>query len=159
MTRLMSVFAVLGLLLASSAASAQDLANQLVGVWLRTADTPSTRKYDDGSTAHRQLMGSLIFTKGGYFAVMQHPVDHKTASSPEERSAAVRNTFFGSGTYRVEGDQVILKYEVCGIASWIGTERKPNLKMDGKNLIWTTPQIKDPEGKTYVETYINVRAE
>ena len=159
MIRLMPVFAFFGLLLASSVASAQDLANQIVGVW--QWGTESTRKYaDSNDTQQRQIKGIVIFTKGGRFAIMQHPADAKTPTNPEELGKLAMSQFFGAGTYKVEGDKVTLKYEVCGNPSWIGQERKPNLKVDGKTMTWVTPELKDiATGKMFVDTYTNTRVE
>jgi hypothetical protein len=140
-------------------ASAQDLANQIVGVW--EWGTESTRKYvDGGDPQNRQIKGVAIFTKGGRFAVMQYPADAKPPSNDADLAALYRTTFFGSGTYKVEGNQVVLKYEVCGNPTWIGQERRPNLKItDGKTMVWVTPQFKDADGKTFVDTYMNTRVE
>ena len=156
MTRLMGAFVFLGLLLTAGMASAQDLANQLVGVW---QFGPSTRQYDGGEKKDHPISGTVIFTKGGHFAVMQHPTERKAATNDAELAALYRTSFFGSGTYKVEGDQVVLKYEVCGNPTWIGQERRPNFKAADKNMTWTTPQLKDPEGKTFVDTYTITRLE
>ena len=156
MTKLMSLFVFLGLLFAAEIAAAQDLANQIVGVWQLNT---TSRKHDGGDTANRQMSGTFIFTKGGHFAVMQHPTERKAATNDAELAAMGRAMFFGSGTYKVEGDQVVLKYEVCGNPTWIGQERRPNLKVDGKTMVWVTPQLKEDDGKTYVDTYTSTRSE
>ena len=110
MTRLTCAFVFMALLFSAEIASAQDLANQIVGVW---QFGPSTRKYGGGDTTNRQISGSVIFTKGGHFAVMQHPAEQKAPANDAELAALARTSFFGSGTYKVEGDKVVLKYEVC----------------------------------------------
>jgi hypothetical protein len=156
MTRLTYAFVFLALLFSAEIAFAQDLANQIVGVW---QFGPSTRKYDGGDTTNRQISGTVIFTKGGHFAVMQHPAEPKTPANDAELAALARTSFFGSGTYKVEGDKVVLKYEVCGNPTWIGQERRPNMKVDGKTMTWLTPPIKDADGKSYVDTYTNTRVE
>lgn len=158
MTRLTCAFVFLGLLFSAELASAQDLAHQIVGVW---QFGPSTRKYDGGDAKDHPITGMVIFTKGGHFALMQHPANHKDqkAASDAEMAAMVRTTFFGSGTYKVEGDKPVLKYEVCGNPTWIGQERRPNIRVDGKTMTWVTPQLKDPEGKSFVDTYTITRVE
>ena len=52
MTRLTCAFVFLALLFSAEIAFAQDLANQIVGVW---QFGPSTRKYDGGDTTNRQI--------------------------------------------------------------------------------------------------------
>ena len=135
-----------------------DLAKQIGGVW--QWGTESTRKFEGEEAQKRQIKGVVVFTKSGRFAIMQHPVDQKPATNPEELGALYRSQFFGSGTYKVEGDKVTLKYEVCGDPSWIGQERKPDLKIEGKTMTWVTPQLKDATtGKMFVDTYTNTRVE
>jgi hypothetical protein len=122
------------LMMFSQIALAQDLASQLVSEWRQTS---VARKYVmSGVLKPGEPSGVAIFTRGGFFAF--------TLKSTE---------FFGSGTFKVEGDVVVLRYEVCSEPSWIGQERRPTMRVAGKILTWTGAPLKDAAGDTYNEIY------
>src|SRR5262249_53035148 len=108
-SRLASALALVFLLTSSEIAAAQDLASQLVGVWKRTS--AARKSIESGSMAQpRDLGGVAVFTPGGRFVFTQHAAERKgpagAAFSDAEWAALARSSFFGSGTYKVEGDVV-----------------------------------------------------
>lgn len=161
-SKLVSAFALVFLLTSSGIAAAQDLASQLVGVWKRT---DSVRKSGDGgeTISTRPLGGVAIFTRGALFAVTLHYNDRKVPAgavpTDHELAELAKTSFFGSGTYKVEGDVVVLRYESCSIPSWIGAERRATMKVTDKVLTWTTPQFKDAAGKAYFDIISQTRLE
>ena len=122
------------LMMSSQIALAQDLASQLIGEWKQTS---AVQKYAvSGAMNRRGPSGVAIFSRGGFFAF--------TLNATE---------FFGSGTFKVEGDVVVLRYEVCSNPSWIGQERRPTMQVTDKVLTWTGALLKDVVGDAYNEIY------
>jgi hypothetical protein len=116
------------LTMSSEIALAQDLASQLVGVWKQTA---AVDKYvESGAMKNRGPGGVAIFSRGGFFA---HTFD--------------RTGFFASGTYKAQGDAVVIRIEASSAPQWVGEERRPTMKIADGVLTWTSPQVKDWDGK------------
>ena len=162
-SKLACAVALIFLLTSSEIAVAQDLASQLIGVWKRTS---AVRKYtESGYVAQpRELVGVAVFTRGGLFAVTQHAAERKgpegAVATDAEWAALARSSFFGSGTYKVEGDVVVLRYDSSSNPLWIGEERRATMKVADKVLTWTTPPFKDAwDGKPYVEIVTQTRLE
>ena len=119
---------------------AQDLAYQLRGLWKQTS---VVHKYvESGVVNSRNTSGVIMFSYDGLFAI-----------------TLVAGSFFGSGTFKVEGDVVVLRYELCSQQSWIGQERRSSMQVANKVLTWTTAQLVDSGGKAYHETYTLERIE
>jgi Lipocalin-like domain len=160
-SNLIGAAALLFLLTSSGLVAAQDLASQLVGVWKRTE---SVRQYvDGGEPVKRELGGVAIFTRGGLFAVTLYYADRKAPAgavpTDEELAALARSSFSGSGTYKVEGDTVVLRYDSSSNPSWIGAERRATMKIADKVLTWTSPQYTDATGKPGFDVITQVRLE
>jgi hypothetical protein len=64
-----------------------------------------------------------------------------------ERIALYDTMSFGSGTYRVEGTTISLRYDTSSNQSWTGTERKTQPQVSGKTLTWPSAPYKAPGGK------------
>ena len=138
----------------SEIAEAADLASQLPGVWKRTS---IVRKYVDSDQVAKPLgdnpTGVAVFTSGGFFAMTNAADGRKKFAGPEptdsEAAALYKTAFFGSGTYKIEGGDVVLRYESSLDPSFVGAERRPKMAISGRVLTWTTPQFKDASGKAY----------
>jgi len=165
-SKLLGAIALLFLLTSSEIAAAQDLASQMVGVWKRTA---YVRKYVDGGEMTKPVGenpgGIATFTRGGHFTVTLLAEGRKAPAgatpTDAELAALFKTVFFGSGTYKVEGDKVILRYDSSSLPSWTGAERRITLVVsgNGKVLTWTTPEFKDAAGKAYIDTITQERLE
>ena len=122
------------LMMSPQIALAQELASQLIGEWKQTG---VVQKYAvSGAINRRGPSGVALFTRGGFFAF--------TLNGTE---------FFGSGTFKVEGDVVVLRYQVCSNPSFIGQERRPTMQVTDKVLTWTGAALKDVVGDVYNEIY------
>ena len=69
------------------------------------------------------------------------------------------SSFFGSGTYKVEGDVAVLRYDSSSNPSWIGAERRATMKVADKVLTWTSPRYTDANGKTGFDVITQTRLE
>ena len=147
-TQRFSPIVVLGfLLILPYAVAAQDLTTQLNGVWkltslvLRDLDTGTTR-----NTFGEKPAGYAIFTRGGHFTWAWVSDGRKTPTGPlpshAERVALYNTLAFGSGSYRLEGNTVSLRYDSSWNQSWTGTERKAEMQVSGKTLTWKSPPFK-----------------
>jgi hypothetical protein len=80
--------------------------------------------------------------------------------SDPERIALWNSLAFGSGTYRVEGSAVFLRYDSSWNQSWTGTERKAEMQVSGKTLTWKSQPFKAiQDGKDVVTIFTMERME
>ncbi len=77
---------------------------------------------------------------------MQFATDRKAPVTPNpteaERAALWTSMSAYSGTYRLEGNKLIVLIENSSIQSWNGTKRIINIETDGKKLIGTSEPFK-----------------
>jgi hypothetical protein len=142
---------VLGFLLLTLvyAAAAQDLATQLNGVWKHTSIVE--KQLETGAITNmygEKPVGLAVFTRGGHFTWGYVSDGRKAPAGPvpsdSERIALYNSLAFGSGTYRVEGSAVFLRYDSSWNQSWTGTERKAEMEVSGTVLTWKSPPYKSP---------------
>jgi hypothetical protein len=136
-------------------ALSQDLASQIVGVWKRTSQVQ--KEIATGTTNHtygEKVSGPAIFTRGGHFMWVIAGEGRKPAAAPvatdAERIALFNSLAYGSGTYKVEGNKVHLRYDTSWNEGWTGTERVAEMQVSGKTLTWTSPPIRTLDGKDVV---------
>jgi len=155
-TRLSSSIVAVGLLLIlSHAAAAQDLTTQLNGVWKLTSLVQ--REIATGTTTNtygEKPGGYAVFTRGGHFIWGFFTDGRKAPAGPvpsdAERVALYNTLAVGSGSYRVEGNTVSLRYDSSWNQSWTGTERKAEMQVSGKTLTWKSPSFKSLDGKDVI---------
>jgi Lipocalin-like domain len=151
------------LLSSSHLAAAQDLAAQLIGVWkgkgfaekiLATGETTKPRGESPTGTA--------TFSRGGHFTWIIINDGRKVPASPAtdaDRVALFNSLAFGTGTYKVEGDKVALRYDGSWNQAWTGTERIQTLQISGEVLTWTSAPFKMADGKEAVAIFTYERVE
>ncbi|HJP67942.1 MAG TPA: lipocalin-like domain-containing protein [Sphingomicrobium sp.] len=135
-----TTFVVFGLLgLCPMPAPAQDLAQALVGAWRLVS--LETKEVQSGKVARPmgdQVAGAFVFTKGGHFSGMVFRGDRKAPEGPNatetERVALFNSLVAYHGTYRTEGDKLIMKIANSHIQSWNGTERVLTIELNGTRL-------------------------
>ena len=115
-SKLIGAIALLFLLTSSEIATAQDLASQLVGVWKFTVVAQKYVGNEELTKSWGENPGGMMsFSRGGYFINTMHADGRKAPAGAKPTDAELaelfRTIFFGSGTYKVEGDKVILRYE------------------------------------------------
>jgi hypothetical protein len=123
-------------------AAAQDAASSIVGVWKWTSVV--TKEVATGKTVHplgEGLIGWQIWTRGGHHMFIATAANRKApeGASPTdaERIELLKTATFGSGTYRVEGNTVITRYDTSWHQAWTGTERTMTMEINGKTLTLT----------------------
>jgi hypothetical protein len=150
-----AVLTSLALALFASPAIGADLADELLGVWRLTSVTHTV--LETGEV--RQPLGDrptgvATFSSGGYFTWQSVadrrfvPVAIQGGYTP--RALLFETADFGSGRYRVEGDQVILRYEHAWNQVWAGVERIQTMRVDDDILTWTAPPLTTYSGALVV---------
>lgn len=95
-------------------------------------------------------MGLCIFSRGGHFAwTFVSDEREKMRKAPATDADIVRlfsTSTFGSGTYRVAGDQVQLTYLTAFDERWTGTKRIAFMHVYGEALTWATETFRLPDG-------------
>src|SRR5262245_26710152 len=113
-------------LLVASPAVAQDLASQIIGVWkgkgfvqkvLATGEI--TKPKGENPT------GTATFSRGGHFTWIFIDDGRKVPTSTAtdaDRVALFDTLSFGTGTYKIEGAKIALRYDGSWNQAWTGTE-------------------------------------
>jgi len=148
LSRIATVAAALCLILISSGAGrTQDLATAIIGVWkvvsIETKEVASgkvTRPLGD------QLAGTFVFTHGGRFSGTVFRADRKppegaNATDPE-RVALFNSLVAYNGSYRIDGDKLVMTIENSHIQSWNGTNRVLTIAINGTRLIGRSAPLK-----------------
>jgi hypothetical protein len=139
------MFVALSLLLTIGyAATAQDPASQIIGVWKATeiirkeVDSGKTEKpYGDKLTAY------FIYTRQGVFSWTFVAENRKkpagAALTDAERIELFNTMSFGTGTFKVEGGKIIHRYDSSWHHAWAGMERvTPFPVITGKKMVNTS---------------------
>src|SRR4029077_10902136 len=144
---LMSAVALALLLTLPRPAPAQDLASQLVGVW--NLNSQVRKEIATGATSNsygEKPVGRFIFTRGGHAAFTIVGTDRKAPASPNltdaERVELFKTLSFGSGTYKVEGNKVVTRYDTSWHQLWTGKDISAQSDINGKTLTLTTEPFK-----------------
>lgn len=152
------------LFVASANAVAQDLASQIVGVWKGKGLVQ--KAVAGGEILGRPMgdnpTGTAIFSRGGHFTWVFVAEGRKAPGNPmtdADRVALYGTLSFGTGTYRVDGDKVSLRYDGSWNQAWTGTERVQTLQIAGKVLTWTSAPFKRPDGREAVAIFTYERVE
>ena len=123
----------------------------VVGVW--KAKSIETKDIASGTVAKpfgEQPNATFIFTAGGHLAAVITAGERKSPGSPNrtdaERAELHRTLSAYSGTYRVEGNKLIIAIKNSSIQSWNGTNRVLSLELKGTTLIGTSAPFKSAVG-------------
>ena len=157
MKRILTMVAGLAFMLTSAHwAAAQDLSSQIVGVWKLTSY--ARKDVETGKTSAtfgERPVGYCHYTRAGHFIVnyvaQDRKINEKAELTDAESLDAFKTLSASGGTYKIEGDKVIHKYEVSYIPSWAGTTRTFQAQIAGNKLSLTTAPFKSRrDGKDIV---------
>ena len=120
-------------------ALAQDLAQTIVGAWkLVSLETKEVQSGKVSRPMGDKVTGAFVFTKGGHFSGIVVRGDRKAPEGPNateaERVALFNSLVAYHGTYRTDGNKLIMKIENSHIQSWNGTERVLSVEISGTRL-------------------------
>ena len=149
MKRILKAVAALSLLLTMGyAATAQEQASQIIGVWKATeiirkeVESGKIEKpYGDKLTAY------FIYTRGGVFSWTFVAENRKkpagAALTDPERIELFNTMSFGTGTYKVEGGKIFYRYDSSWHHAWAGMERvTPFPVITGTKMVNTSAPFK-----------------
>jgi hypothetical protein len=89
-------------------------------------------------------VGYQIYTAEGRSISVITGEGRRTPTTDQDRSELWKSMLGGSGTYRVEGDNIVLKTDVSSVPAFVGTERVSSFRIDGDRLQITTPWMDAP---------------
>ncbi len=126
---------------------AQDLAQQIVGVW--KARSFENVELDTGKaikTFGDKPQSIYVFTKGGSFSII---IAHDERKAPptgvltdEDRVHLHKTMAANAGTYRVAGGKVSYTYTMASNGLWTGTTRENEVSIVGNVMTQKSPQAK-----------------
>jgi len=129
------------------AVNAQASPSAIVGVWRVTS--VETREVASGRVVRPfgdHPTGTFVFTHGGRMVGMQFASNRKAPAGPNateaERAALLSSMSAYSGTYRVEGKQLVMVIEDSSIQSWNGSTRTINIDIHGTKLTGTSESFR-----------------
>ena len=142
------ILAALALLITlPTTSTAQDLSSAIVGVWkVVSIETKETQSGNVTRPLGDSLAGTFTFTRGGNFAGMVFRTDRKApaaANATEAERVALFNSLVAyNGTYRIDGDKLVMKIDNSHIQSWNGTNRTLTIEINGKRLLGRSAPLK-----------------
>jgi hypothetical protein len=136
----------------TSPAFADDSASQIVGVWKFVKQ--QVKEVATGKVSHpygEKPSGYIIYTKGGRMIFSLVGDDRQKpagASATDEERIRLFNTLStGSGTYKVEGNTVIVTYDSSWNQVWTGTTQKRTFVISGNKITHTSAPGKNLAGQ------------
>jgi hypothetical protein len=107
--------------------------------------------------------GMAVFSRGGHSTWIFIADGGKSPAclpvTDAERIALYNTGFYGSGTYKIDGDKVSFLYNTSFNQAWTGVERPQTMQVSGKVLTWTSPPIKTLDGKDAIGIFTFERLE
>jgi hypothetical protein len=127
--------------------SAQDLASSIVGVWkLKSQVRKEVMTGKTTNTFGERPTGHIIYTRGGHFSFVVLAGNRKAPAGPDptdaERVDLFKTMVAASGTYTIQGNEVVLNVETSWNQSWTGTRRPSQAEIIGNTLTLTTGPVK-----------------
>ena len=127
--------------------SAQDLASSVVGVWkLKSQVRKEVATGKITNTFGEKPTGHIIYTRGGHVSFVVIADNRKAPAGPNptdaERIELFKTMVASSGTYTVQGNNVVIHVETSWNQSWTGTRRPSQAEITGKTLTLTTGPVK-----------------
>ena len=137
-------------------AAAQDLASQIVGVWKMASY--ARKDLETGKTSAtfgERPVGYYHYTRGGhfvsYYVAQDRKINEKAELTDAESLDAFKTLSAASGTYKTEGDKIIMLLEAAHVPSWAGTTRTNQAQIAGNKLTLTSAPFKSRrDGKDIV---------
>jgi hypothetical protein len=107
----------------------------LVGTWKLVSAV-----MEDVETKEQELAwgekpsGIIVLTPTSRWIAVQTAEGRRSPHTDEERAAAFRSMLAYSGSYRIEGQQIIIKVDIAWDESWVGTEQVRSFRIEGGKL-------------------------
>ena len=134
---------VLVLVLIAAYPSFADDAAKFVGTWKVISLETEYQSGQRDAVLGKNPTGYNIYTPDGRTLSLITAVGLKPATTDQERANLWRSMVAYAGTYRVEGDKLILRADVSSMPTWVGTERVSVFRIDGDRLQTMTAEWVD----------------
>jgi len=162
---LISAVTLAFLLMLPEPSAAQDLASSIVGAWKLTSY--ARKELATGKTAAtygERPVGYAYYTKGGRSYIFTMSQDRKKNEKVEptdaERVELFKSMYAFGGTYKTEGNKLMINVDIAWIQSWVGTTQTYQVEIAGNKLTVTTLPFKSPlDGQDVVVGITYERAE
>ena len=136
---------VLVLLFTSVNPGLADDRAKLVGTWkVVSFETEFQATAARDTILGKNPIGYIVYTADGRVMTLVTAAGLKAATTDQERAQLWRSMTAWSGTYRVEGNKLIIKIDVSSMPTWVGTERALIFNIDGNRLQTTSEWIDAP---------------
>lgn len=133
--------------------------------WVWKYTSQSTKEVATGKINHpfgEKPTGHIVYTKGGHVVFVLAGDNRKTPAAAVATDAERINLFntiaAASGTYKVEGNTIIVTYAASWNQTWTGITQKRQFEIVGNKLTVTSAPTKDLAGQdiVFVVTYERV---
>jgi hypothetical protein len=78
--------------------------------------------------------GCLVLTAAGRWIAVQTAEGREAPKTGEDRIAAFLSMLAYAGTYRIEGDKILIQVDIAWDESWVGTEQVRRFRLEGDEL-------------------------
>jgi len=109
--------------------------NDLRGCWRLISQHGETQGTNEREYVFGERpFGRLVLTPDGHMIALLVAKDRKEGKSDSDQAALFRSMLAYTGTYRVEGDRIIVKVDASWNEAWTETDQVRFYKLDGDRL-------------------------
>ncbi|HEY6241279.1 MAG TPA: lipocalin-like domain-containing protein [Burkholderiales bacterium] len=126
-----------------SAASAHDVAGQLIGTWKATAWIVEVVGEDSREPFGPNPKGRLVITREGHWIVILTAANRLPARTVDEKATLLDSLLAYSGKYTIDGDKITTRIDVSSNEIFTGPNRDQTrfFELEGDRLTIRTPEI------------------
>lgn len=163
MKRAWAVLALFAFVFATTPASPQDAAAQLVGTWKYVSQ--SVTEVQSGKVTKplgEKPSGYITYTKGGRTQFVLFGEGRQKPALPfkdEDRVKLFNTLAAGSGTFKIEGNTLVVTYDTSWHELWTGVTHKRTFEITGNKLTITSAPAKNAAGIDVVFTIVLEKVE
>jgi hypothetical protein len=135
-----------------------DDGTKIIGLWRLVSFELEFQSGEREQVLGKNPVGYAMNTPEGRVWVVFTGEGREAAKTDQERADLFKSLIAFTGTYRIEGDKLIFKPDVCWNPAWIGTEQVRHFRFEGDDRFiettdWQQSVLRPERGKmraTYV---------